>query len=60
MAALVASKKYSANVVKFGIKFDDELQALLAELRKQALREWNLAHLLARLDYNNFWQLQQR
>eukprot|EP00962_Isochrysis_galbana_P048120 scaffold19953_cov95-Isochrysis_galbana.AAC.2 len=56
---LVAAKKYAANVDKFGAKFDDELQALLAELRKQALREWNLAHLLARLDFNNFWQLQQ-
>jgi hypothetical protein len=57
---LVAAKKYASNVDKFGAKFDDELQALLAELRKQALREWNLAHLLARLDYNNYWQLQQR
>jgi len=60
VGALVAARKYAANVAKFGAKFDDELQALLAELRKQALREWNLAHLLARLDYNNFWQLQQR
>jgi len=28
---------------------------LLEELRKQAHKEWNLAHLLARLDYNNYW-----
>ena len=41
---------------KLGAKFDAEMTALLSELRKQAHREWNLAHLCARLDYNQYWQ----
>ena len=32
------------------------LRRQLHELRKQAHREWNLAHLCARLDYNQYWQ----
>ena len=41
---------------KLGAKFDEEMTELLAELRKQAHKEWNLAHLCARLDYNTYWQ----
>lgn len=37
-------------------QFDEELKLLLDELRKQSHREWNLSHLCARLDYNNYWQ----
>jgi len=47
---------YHANFVRLGSKFDEELKLLLDELRKQSHREWNLAHLCARLDYNNYWQ----
>lgn len=47
--------KYHPNVVKLAAKFDDELKRLLEELRRQAHREWNLTHLCARLDYNNYW-----
>ena len=47
--------RYHHNVVKLTAKFDDELKRLLDELRKQAHREWNLAHLCARLDYNEYW-----
>ena len=36
-------------------KFDEELKRLLDELRRQAHREWNLAHLCSRLDYNAYW-----
>ena len=39
---------------KLGAKFDDELRALLAELRKHG-NEWNLANLYTRLDYNLYW-----
>ena len=45
---------------KLGAKFDAEMTALLAELRKQAHREWNLAHLCARLDYNQYWAQQHQ
>lgn len=48
--------KYHSNVVKLAAKFDEELKRLLDELRRQAHREWNLAHLCARLDYNSYWQ----
>jgi len=56
---LISDRRYARNVETFGQKFDDELLALLAELRKQAHREWNLAHLLARLDFNHFWRQKQ-
>ena len=36
-------------------EFDEELKRLLDELRRHAHREWNLAHLCARLDYNGYW-----
>ena len=45
--------RYHQNVVKLAAKFDEELKRLLDELRRQAHREWNLAHLCARLDYNS-------
>ena len=56
---LISDRRYARNVETFGQKFDDELLALLAELQKQAHREWNLAHLLARLDFNHFWRQKQ-
>ena len=52
---VVHETKYHLNVVKLAAKFDDELKRLLDELRKQAHREWNLAHLCSRLDYNAYW-----
>ena len=52
----IADCRYNASVQKLGAKFDEEMTELLAELRKQAHREWNLAHLCARLDYNQYWQ----
>ena len=55
VAEIIADCRYHANVVKLGAKFDEELKRLLDELRKQAHKEWNLAHLLARLDYNTYW-----
>ena len=56
MAHTIADCRYNASVQKLGAKFDEEMTALLAELRKQAHKEWNLAHLCARLDYNQYWQ----
>eukprot|EP00966_Prymnesium_polylepis_P264168 6102770-Prymnesium_polylepis.1 len=53
---MLAEHHYHANFVRLGAKFDEELKHLLDELRKQSHREWNLAHLCARLDYNNYWQ----
>ena len=47
--------RYHHNVVKLAAKFDEELKRLLDELRRQAHREWNLAHLCARLDFNSYW-----
>ena len=40
---------------RLAAKFDEELRLLLDKLRQQAHREWNLAHLCARLDYNGYW-----
>ena len=51
----VVECRYHQNVVKLAAKFDEELKRLLEELRRQAHREWNLAHLCARLDYNSYW-----
>ena len=51
----IHDSKYHPNVVKLTAKFDEELKHLLDELRRQAHREWNLAHLCARLDYNSYW-----
>ena len=56
VAHTIADCRYNASVQKLGAKFDEEMTGLLAELRKQAHREWNLAHLCARLDYNQYWQ----
>ena len=53
--ATIDDCRYNASVQRLGAKFDEEMAKLLAELRRQAHREWNLAHLLARLDYNNYW-----
>ena len=47
--------RYHQNVVKLAAKFDEELKRLLEELRRQAHREWNLAHLCSRLDFNGYW-----
>ena len=52
---IVREDRYGGNVQKLGHKFDEELRKLLAELRKQAHKEWNLSHLCARLDYNSYW-----
>jgi gamma-tubulin complex component 2 len=51
----IAECSYHQNVVKLAAKFDEELKRLLDELRRQAHREWNLAHLCSRLDYNSYW-----
>ena len=53
--AVLLELNYHANFVRLGAKFDEELKALLDELRKQSHKEWNLAHLMARLDYNSYW-----
>ena len=55
VARTIHDCKYHPNVVKLAAKFDEELKRLLDELRRQAHREWNLAHLCARLDYNSYW-----
>ena len=55
VAQTVHECKYHPNVVKLAAKFDEELKRLLDELRRQAHREWNLAHLCSRLDYNAYW-----
>ena len=54
VARAVADCRYTTYVRKLGAKFDDELRALLAELRKHG-NEWNLANLYTRLDYNLYW-----
>lgn len=55
VTATIVDCRYHQNVVKLAAKFDEELKQLLDELRRQAHREWNLAHLCARLDYNSYW-----
>ena len=52
----ISECRYHQNVVKLAAKFDEELKRLLDELRRQAHREWNLAHLISRLDFNSYWQ----
>ena len=54
----LAAHRFHARVVEMGGTFDAHLQELLGELRKHAGREC-LAHLCARLDFNNYWQGQQ-
>ena len=55
ISATISDCRYHQNVVKLAAKFDEELKRLLDELRRQAHREWNLAHLCARLDFNSYW-----
>uniref|UniRef100_A0A7S0NR59 Spindle pole body component n=1 Tax=Calcidiscus leptoporus TaxID=127549 RepID=A0A7S0NR59_9EUKA len=52
----ISGFNHYVKVQKLGARFDEELRRLLEELRKQAHKEWNLAHLCSRLDYNNYWQ----
>ena len=52
---ILAEKNYVESVVRFEENFTTNLTELIAKLQIQASKDWMLANLVARLDFNAFY-----
>jgi hypothetical protein len=53
--AIIAEKDYVASVLRFEENFTSNLTELIAKLQLQSSKDGMLANLVARLDYNGYY-----